>query len=86
MNRNLIRWTDASFTEWQRALIFERKRHGKWEEAPDEVTGPIRELRISVQVDCSFRWKWIADSGRSGSLSAEGDRSQSEDRESSSVA
>ena len=30
-------------------------------------------LRISVQVDRSFRRKWITDSGRSGSLSAEVD-------------
>ena len=48
MNRNLIRRTDASFTEWQRALIFERKRHGKWEDAPDEVTGPIRERQSEL--------------------------------------
>lgn len=48
MNRNMIRRTDASFTEWQRGLIFEKKRHGEWEHAPDEVTGPIRERQTEL--------------------------------------
>lgn len=43
MNRTLIRRVDARFTRWQRELIFEVKRHGKWDEAPSEVTAPIRE-------------------------------------------
>ena len=48
MNRNLIRRADAPFTDWQRGLIFEPKRHGKWEEASDEVTGPIRERQTEL--------------------------------------
>lgn len=48
MNRSLVRRTDAPFTEWQRGLIFEPKRHGQWEEAPSEVTGPIRERQSEL--------------------------------------
>ena len=43
MNRKLIRRVDAKFTRWQQELIFEVKRHGKWDEAPSAVTAPIRE-------------------------------------------
>ena len=40
-----------------------------------KIRDVLRLMRISVQVDRSFRRKWIADSGRSGSpISAEVDR------------
>ena len=48
MNRNLVRKADASFTRWQRNLIFETKIHGKWDEAPSEVTGPIRRRQTEL--------------------------------------
>ena len=48
MNRSLIGRADAHFTRWQRGLIFERKIHGKWEEAPVEVTGPVRERQTEL--------------------------------------
>ncbi len=44
MNQNLVRIADAPFTRWQRGLIFEPKVHRcKWDDAPSEVTVPIRK-------------------------------------------
>ena len=48
MNRNLVRTADASFTRWQRDLIFEAKVHGKWDKAPSEVTEPIRRRQTEL--------------------------------------
>lgn len=49
MNRNLIRRADASFTEWQRGMIFEKKIHRvKWEEAPEEIRAPIRRRQAEL--------------------------------------
>lgn len=48
MNRNLVRRADAPFTRWQRGLIFEAKIHGKWEDAPSEVTEPIRQRQLEL--------------------------------------
>ena len=49
MNQNLIRKADAPFTRWQRGLIFEPKVHRcKWDNAPSEVTEPIRKRQTEL--------------------------------------
>lgn len=48
MNRDLIRRVDVPFTRWQRGLTFEPKTHGKWADAPPEITDPIRQRQTEL--------------------------------------
>lgn len=43
MNSQLVGKAGPRFSRWQRGIIFEQKRHGKWDKAKPEVKDPIRE-------------------------------------------
>lgn len=48
VDRDLLRRTDASFTRWQREMVFEPKIHGKWDKAPSTITGPIQQRQTDL--------------------------------------
>lgn len=45
----LVARTETSFTDWQTGIIFEQKRHGKWEAAPPEVRSRVEREQESLR-------------------------------------
>ncbi len=53
MDRHLLERTGSRFDEWQRGIIFQSTRHGKWTAADPRITNPIRKRQEELQAAIS---------------------------------
>ncbi len=53
MNRRSLDKAGPPFTQWPRGIIFEQKRHGKWEDADPRVKDPVLRRQEELQAAIS---------------------------------